>query len=210
MTSNNFLSSPSNLKSPDQEQVREVRTRYGDMVVRDRPDLVSKSLIDYGEWAQNELDAFANFIAPESVVLDVGAYIGSHSRAFSQMVGEKGLVLAFEPHPSTFKILQANIWREPLGNIKATQAALGNCNGTRCLQNTSSENYGASYIGPCQDTTMCAHSVRVHRLDDLRLELESPISFVKIDVEGNEVDVLLGSEKTLALHQPVIYAETNT
>ena len=62
-----------------------VAGRYGSFEIPDEKDLVANSLRLYGEWAQSEIDALANFIQEGSVVVDVGAFIGTHSRAFSGM-----------------------------------------------------------------------------------------------------------------------------
>ena len=200
---------PSNdAQAPD--QLRLVRTRYGDMFVHERVDLVSKSLLDYGEWAQNELDAFARFIDPGSVVFDIGAYIGSHSRAFSQITGHSGAVFSFEPHPRSFQILLENIRIGPLSNITAIETALGDFDGIAFLNCAVSENDGASHLSQHPATSAHGYRARVQRLDDLLLEFRSKLSFVKIDVEGYEGRVLIGAENIIDKYRPIIYAEANT
>lgn len=51
----------------------------------------------------------AERLRPGMRVVDVGAHVGYHTKRFARLVGEGGLVLAFEPNPSTFCLLQANL-----------------------------------------------------------------------------------------------------
>ncbi|MFZ5577717.1 MAG: FkbM family methyltransferase, partial [Pseudomonadota bacterium] len=191
-------------------QGRLVHTRYGDMLVQGFQDLISRSLADYGEWAQNEIDVFARFIKVGSVVLDIGAYLGSHSRAFSKISGAAGTVIAFEPNPRSFSLLRENIGLSPFQNIKAMETALGDFDSLLPLQTPAEENGGASYLSKKPIDSTEAIPVRVQRLDDLNFDFSDGLSFIKIDVEGFESPVLSGAEKTIARHQPVIYAEANT
>src|SRR6185369_1212467 len=84
-------------------------TRYGALRVINSDDIISKSLRLYGEWAQLEIEIVSSFLSPGQVVIDVGAYIGTHSLAFSKAVGTSGRVLAFEPREPIAAILQDNI-----------------------------------------------------------------------------------------------------
>src|SRR5512142_509145 len=102
-----------------------VSCRYGDFAMPDRNDLVLNAMRKYGEWGQLEIDALAQFIRTGDRVVDAGAFIGTHTRAFSQMVGSEGMVYAFEPNPETYEYLSENIKLAPHSNIEAYQVALG-------------------------------------------------------------------------------------
>ena len=67
--------------------------------------------------------------------------------------------------------------------------------------------YSAKNIGE-NDGSLSA----VYKLDELSTVFEfndNPITFIKIDVEGSELDVVTGSEKTLAVHKPCLEVEFN-
>ena len=64
-----------------------VRSRYGQFKIIDTDSVISKSLIMYGEWAQNEIDLLAYFIQPGDIVVDAGSFIGTHARVFSNLLG---------------------------------------------------------------------------------------------------------------------------
>ena len=62
------------------------------------------------------------YIKKNSIVIDVGAFVGKLSSFYSKLVGRKGLVLAYEPVSSHFKIL-SNLSRKKK-NIICKQAAI--------------------------------------------------------------------------------------
>ena len=53
-------------------------------------DPIGKSLAMYGEWAEPEIEFLSTFIGLGSAIIDVGAYLGTHTLAFSRRVGPGG------------------------------------------------------------------------------------------------------------------------
>lgn len=51
-------------------------------------------------------------LRPGMRVVDIGAHVGYHTKRFARLVGERGIVLAFEPDPGTFRLLQANLHKQ--------------------------------------------------------------------------------------------------
>ena len=70
--------------------------------------LISKSLLKYGEWQRFELDFLASLLDNGDIVLDCGAYIGTHTLTFSEAVGAEGKVFAFEGSPDVYNVLKTN------------------------------------------------------------------------------------------------------
>ena len=163
--------------------------RYGDFSVPDRNDLIFNALREYGEWAQEELNVLGNFIRPGDTVIDAGAFIGTHARAFSQMAGAKGKIYAFEPNVVSYFELINNVKLASHSNIITYQMALGSeltNGGLPGLLETSQENLGASILSvDARDSA--ALSVEVRRLDDFDF---AEVNFIKADVEGMEYDLL--------------------
>lgn len=56
-------------------------TRYGEMFVAASDNYVGRSLVEYGEWSQSEIDILEQLVQPGMVVLDVGANVGYHTLA---------------------------------------------------------------------------------------------------------------------------------
>ena len=76
-------------------------------------------------WEKDLIPYFEKHIRNDSVVIDVGAHIGLHTLLFSNLVGDKGKVLAFEPNLKIFQELLANIYINGPQNIFAEFVALG-------------------------------------------------------------------------------------
>ena len=70
---------------------RTIDARYGRMTFfANDIGAASGSLAIYGEWAENEIGFVKTFIAVGETVVDVGAYIGTHTLAFSHSLGRRG------------------------------------------------------------------------------------------------------------------------
>lgn len=126
------------------------------------------------------------------VAIDIGAHIGLWSLHLSERFGE---VHAFEPHPLHACCFLLNV---PAGGVTLTSCALGAepaCAELVTLNNNSGDTYmKQSFEGP----------VIVRRLDDFGIR---NVSFIKIDAQGAEIDVLRGARKTIESYMPIILAE---
>lgn len=180
--------------------------RYGDFSIPDRNDLVGNALREYGEWAQMEIDVIAKFVATGDRVIDAGAFVGTHARAFSEMVGKEGMVYAFEPNPESYKYLCENAKLAPHSNISTYQIALGAQRAVGCLlADINKENLGAAKLS-LDDVDSGGTALSIECLDDFAL---GKVDFIKADLEGMEYLMLLGGEMTISRHYPAIFLETN-
>ena len=87
------------------ELLREVDTRYGRMVVPDvENDLVSRFLVEYGEWAELEVEFLARILPDGAAVADIGASIGTFGLALGR--GKKLSSICFvEGNPEIVPLL---------------------------------------------------------------------------------------------------------
>src|SRR5262245_57768187 len=83
--------------------------RYGVLSFFKNDTIISRSLKEYGEWAQAEIEVLLDFMGSGDIVLDIGAFIGTHTLAFAARVSDRGNVYAFEPQPVFFEVLKKNI-----------------------------------------------------------------------------------------------------
>ena len=65
---------------------KQINTRYGNMIIFSDDPTIGRSLELYGEYCYPEIELILNFVNPNSLVLDVGANIGSHSIAIAPYV----------------------------------------------------------------------------------------------------------------------------
>jgi FkbM family methyltransferase len=138
-------------------------------------------------------------IDPGELVVDVGANIGYLTSLAATRAGSDGTVLAFEPHPVVFALLQGNVARwDGVANIEARQTALSDRDGTAELNAGSSfeANMGLSRLdeGHAEAGDVLV-SVSVKQLDEVVGDRE--VGLLKIDVEGHEPEVLRGARRLL-------------
>lgn len=184
-----------------------VDCRYGRIITYGDEDLISRSLEMYGEWAQGEIDVLAKFISDGDVVIDAGAFIGTHARAFSSLVTERGKVHAFEPNHESYLRLTENAALAGNDNIETHQCGLGSAEEFRGSAVTAiDENRGAFSLDGC-DVIEGQEGLAVKPLDNFAFER---VDLLKVDVEGMELEVLKGAEATIERCRPVIFLEVNT
>lgn len=121
-------------------------------------------------------------------VIDGGANIGYYTLLFSHLVGASGTVYAFEPDPSMYQALLKNISENALTNVKAYEYALGRTSGVASF---IAEGGVSSRLSTETQPNGQLITVQVVALDNLFQAAES-IDFVKLDVEGAEIECLEG------------------
>lgn len=186
--------------------LNELKTRYGSFHVPISADLISESLSVYGEWAQREIDLLECFISVGDIVVDAGAYIGTHTRAFSCMVGLNGRVHGFEPDPTSFQVLQKNTENSSVANVDIYNIGLGKQEESLFL-NIDSEAHNRAVASMIHYRQENGVEVKVKTLDSLELGV---VDFIKVDVEGMELEFLQGARKTIQNSLPVIFLEANS
>jgi FkbM family methyltransferase len=182
--------------------------RYGRLAYFRRDDPIGASLRMYGEWAQLELDVLLRFVGPGDTVVDVGANVGTHTTAFANAVGTGGRVIAFEPQPRVFELLERNVQANGYDNVSLYRFALGAERSVRYAPPTdyaAHVNVGA--VSLLSDAEESSHPVDVVTLDSFELDA---VRLIKIDVEGMECDVLRGAVRTLRRCRPVVSVECNS
>lgn len=130
-------------------------------------------------------------------VLDIGANIGNHS-VFYALVAGASQVHAFEPQREAADILARNVKLNELAGVRVHSVALGEKAETGKIQLLCAGNKGESAV-----VADALGDVSIVTLDSLNL---SP-DFIKIDVEGAELQVLRGAVDTLKRCKPVLQIE---
>lgn len=188
-----------------------VQTKYGSMQVIDSDRVVSHALSMYGEWAMDEIKLLEQLISPGMSVLDVGAYIGTHSLAFSHFVGDKGQVHSFEPRKEICEVLRHNLLLNGCKNVHVSEIGLSDEEGELQLpviNLNEPENFGGlALVGQGSLHENDTYPVRISTIDSLNIE---KIDVIKLDVEEMERKVLDGAKKTIAATRPLIFCECNS
>jgi len=148
--------------------------------------------------------ALERLVEPGMRVLDVGANLGLYTVLLARRVGPAGRVVAFEPDPELCALLRENCALNGCANVDAHALALGR-RSERLRLHRLVLNSGDNSLGS-RDGDWFREEVEVEvvALDDHLPDLRA--DFVKIDVQGWEVDVLSGMERLLA-SGPRLYVE---
>jgi FkbM family methyltransferase len=205
------------------EKVKSVKYRW----LKSLPLVPLPTRLPFGAWwlAENDfcgvaviLGGFENkerafiegFLRPGLVVVDIGAHHGFYSLLASKKVGPTGRVLAFEPSPRERSRLLRHLRLNSCLNARVWDCALGQADGNADLFVVDGTETGCNSLRP-PNASQPAKTVpvKVASLDDcLEREGIDHVDFIKMDVEGAEVEVLKGATRLLDRRpRPVLMCE---
>ncbi len=155
---------------------------------------------------EKEFAIVDRLISPGDWVLDIGANVGQYTKRFSELVGDSGRVIAFEPVPDTFELLTANAQRFRQKNVTLFNAAASDQCVARGMAiptlSSGLSNYYAAHLTPT------ANGLTVLSFPIGNVQFPHSIRLAKIDAEGHELAVLRGMENLLRRDQPTLIVET--
>lgn len=176
--------------------------RYGTFVCNKNDWPIGTSILNYGEYAMEELNFLKQLITKDSVVVDAGANIGTHTVWFSQ---HAATVIAFEPQRIAFQTLCANAALNNCLNVHAFHAAVGKECGQILVpfrDQNQPNNFGGVPLAGATEGEF-GQLVTIDSLNLVRCDL------IKADVEGMEADLLYGASETIAKFRPLLYLEAD-
>ena len=138
------------------------------------------------------------------IVVDIGSHIGHHTLIAAQGVGPKGKVIAFEADPKNIEILNRNIKLNKFDNVITVNCAVSSENSKIKLYIPENESGNTIYNTIMSNRVNSKEEyieVNANTLDNLLHEngiKHEDIKWIKIDVEGAELEVLKGAHKTLS------------
>ena len=188
-------------------------------------DLKDFGVVRYAQWKHpaesrkvltSELvEKYKTYVSEGDFCVDIGAHSGDTSLPMGLAAGQTGCVLALEPNPYVYHVLEKTARANPhLANVIPMMAAAGKKNGFMEFEYSDS---GFCNGGRHENMSFLDHGhayrQKVFSID-LEKELRSDfqmflpkLSFMKVDAEGYDLYVLLSIEGIVKQYRPVIKAE---
>jgi FkbM family methyltransferase len=164
--------------------------------------------LDGQEWWDKELRLISPYLKEGDVAVDVGANLGFMSGILRTLTGDAGRVHSFEPSPKVFAKLLEVIEVNHFSTVSAYNMGCGKEVQSMTLYCPPSS--GHASLRPNEATERSTQEkkvVQIVKLDDFLGPKLERLNFLKIDTEGYEDDVLLGTTGLLRRFFPVIYIE---
>ncbi len=165
-----------------------------------------------GRFEDHVYRAFRTHLRRGGHAIDVGANVGLHTLALSELVGDGGKVLALEPHPLVRRRLLQNLaLSESCTNVAVEKVAAAESLGEATFFLPRGQGIsGKGRLGTTTDREWDEVQVPVTTLDELVVRHRwSQVDLIKCDVEGFDVAVLRGARTVLETHRPAVVLEYN-
>ena len=193
--------------------IGEVKAKHGVFSFCHFDEFIGLSLREYGEFSEIELSLMSKFIMKDDVVFDIGSNIGAFTVPFAKKVGELGQVYAFEPQKVIYGLLQDNVNKNKLENVKVFNAGVGikeeelelNDIDYSKVGNFGGVSFKYESSAFTKNIKNKKYKVEVINLDQL-MEIKK-CNFIKMDVELMELDILKGGRNFLKKFRPILWIE---
>jgi FkbM family methyltransferase len=183
------------------------------LMLCNRRSVVENEIIKNRVFDVHMLKCIYRHIRRDSIFLDIGANIGSMSIPIANMFKDEGVtVIACDPCDTIYKRLVSNIEINKLTNIKPVETVITNYTGITDFYSQQGDawNMGLSSINNNNDIVdgelVASPCITVDKMIS-DLELNQSVSVIKVDVQGAELEVLKGAERTLTSSSPVLIFE---
>lgn len=189
------------------------KTRGGIKWSLDLREGIDLAIYVLGGFEVRTIRRYKKLIRKGDNILDIGANIGAHTLPLAQLVGNNGKVISFEPTQYAFGKLEKNISLNPnlAPRITAKQMMLVSKNSSELpdaiysswpLEN--SNDLHKDHRGRLKSTDGATIATLDQYIQNSDLQ---HINFIKLDVDGNEYDVLMGAHETLRKFKPALIIE---
>lgn len=167
-----------------------------------RQDALAGHLRRGDRWEPHLSTVIQKILRPGGHAIDAGAHVGYTTVVMAKIVGPTGWVIAAEPLRVIFQLLCSNCMLNGVPNVFALHCALGS--GKSKSVSMAPVDYWAP--GNLMDSAVGAggEQVPVRTIDGLGVR---DVDLIKIDVQGYEIEVLLGAGRTISESRPVLLVE---
>lgn len=165
-----------------------------------------------GLYERTTTQALTRLLSKDMIALDIGANIGALTLPMALQVGDRGRIIAFEPTAYAFTRLRANIALNPDIAPRITCHHMMLSDSNRHGLPAIASSWPLAQTGDTDPghggRMMPTAGATVSSLDDfIAAEKPGHVDVIKLDVDGNELLVLRGAQKTLATFRPILVME---
>lgn len=172
-------------------------------------DWIQANLFFLGHYENAELLFLKSILKEGDTFIDLGTNIGLFSLTASKIVGNKGIVISFEPFSKNYDTFIYNIELNHLKdfNIVPEKKAIGKSDSTLTLYSNSHDS-NMGMVSTRKRTHTHKESVESTKLDTYLEEKEiNRVDLIKIDIEGHEKEALVGMVNTIKKFHPSFILE---
>jgi len=155
-------------------------------------------LLEQEEWYENELNFIRDYLKPGMNVLDIGAGFGVYALPAAKLVGKEGAVFAFEPGEVAKHHLEMSKLENGFQNLEVIGKAVTDKSGK--LAFSSEETPELNRLSDGGELTVSAITADAW----WQFEGEPRIDLIKLDINGDEAEALVGAETILEKSSPVV------
>jgi len=179
------------------------------IVVPDSLDRLTPYVLqEQGDWFEDEIKFLRCFLLPGHNVIDIGANFGVYTLSMAKAVGDAGHVWAFEPASKTAGFLRDGVAANDFQNVTIEQKGLSNVSGTAELSLHDNPEFNSLANKEKPGASPNYETVDIVTLDEFwDFDNEQRVTFVKIDAEGEEANVIRGGSRFFTNQSPLIQYE---
>ena len=163
-------------------------------------------LLEQEDWFEDEMKFVRKLLKPGMKVIDIGANYGTYSMNIAKLIGGNGKVWAFEPSSLCRSYLAKSIEVNGFNNIIISSSGLSDTKRKAIL--VSEENTELGHVASSDNEKTHGESIDLDTLDNCMQEYDwTAIDFIKMDAEGEEANILKGSQRLLSEFSPLVMYE---
>lgn len=175
-------------------------------IVVDRNDVIIGQRIRWTRSYQPHLTrALVRHLAPGATFVDVGANIGYFTLLAAQRVGPTGRVIAVEPMPANWRLLEKSLALNGLNHVEVHRVAAMDLAGPVKMIAWQRRNSGSFHLLNDPHWRRPIYQVKGRPIDEVIAGRR--VDVVKMDIEGAEGLALRGMRRTLESERPVLLVE---
>lgn len=177
--------------------------------------VVTMNAMLHQRMGEPELHIVKDLVREGTIAVDVGGHFGMYTYMMARAVGKQGRVITIEPIEEDARLID-DAMRRLKQPVTVLHCALSSRDGEAEMRipliGGSAKTALSTLERDAQAPTASGTETRMvptRTLDDVLRNIDRPVSFVKIDVEGHELEVLKGADDTLRIYQPNLLIEVN-